>query len=202
MWVVQEGASGPFTAFSPIPATDAERVAAVDGITAADPIIYVHQTIGDDPEDINLFGVVRGGIAEPEVTDGRALDGPGEAIVDRELGLDIGETFTMGGREWEVVGETKNTTINGGIPTVFIGIDDAQELSASRSDRQRHRRDGQPTGSVDGLEFMTNDEAREDILRPLQNAAQSINFVRILLWIVAACIVGSIVYLSAMERTP
>ncbi len=48
---------------------------------------------------------------------------------------------------------------------------------------------------------MTNDEAREDILRPLQNAAQSIDFVRILLWIVAACIVGSIVYLSAMERT-
>ena len=31
----KEGASGPFTAFSPIPATDAERVAAVDGITAA-----------------------------------------------------------------------------------------------------------------------------------------------------------------------
>ena len=48
---------------------------------------------------------------------------------------------------------------------------------------------------------MTNDQAREDILRPLQNAAQSIDFVRILLWIVAACIVASIVYLSAMERT-
>ena len=201
VWVVQEGASGPFTAFSPIPATDAERVAAVDGITAADPIIYVHQTIGDDPEDINLFGVVRGGIAEPEVTDGRALDGPGEAIVDRELGLDIGETFTMGGREWEVVGETKNTTINGGIPTVFIGIDDAQELLRLGPIASAIVATGEPTGSVDGLEFMTNDEAREDILRPLQNAAQSINFVRILLWIVAACIIGSIVYLSAMERT-
>ncbi len=97
VWVVQEGASGPFTSFSPIPATDAERVAAVDGITAADPIIYFHQTIGDDPEDINLFGVVRGGIGEPELTDGRALEGPGEAIVDHELGLDVGETFTMSG---------------------------------------------------------------------------------------------------------
>jgi putative ABC transport system permease protein len=201
VWVVQEGASGPFTAFSPIPATDADRVATVDGITAADPIIYVHQTIGDDPEDINLFGVVRGGIAEPELTDGRALDGPGEAIVDRELGLDVGATFTMGGREWEVVGETKNTTINGGIPTVFIGLDDAQELLRLGPIASAIVATGEPTGTVDGLEFMTNDDAREDILRPLQNAAQSIDFVRILLWIVAACIVGSIVYLSAMERT-
>jgi putative ABC transport system permease protein len=199
--VIQKGASGPFTAFSPIPATDAERVAAVDGITAADPIIYVHQTIGDEPEDINLFGVVRGGIGEPELTDGRALEGPGEAIVDRELSVDVGETFTMSGREWEVVGETKNTTINGGIPTVFIGLDDAQELLLLGPLALAIVATGTPAGTVDGLEFMTNDEAREDILRPLQNAAQSIDFVRILLWIVAACIVGSIVYLSAMERT-
>ena len=201
VWVIQKGASGPFTAFSPIPATDAERVAAVDGITAADPIIYVHQTIGDEPEDINLFGVVRGGIGEPELTDGRALEGPGEAIVDRELSVDVGETFTMSGREWEVVGETKNTTINGGIPTVFIGLDDAQELLLLGPLALAIVATGTPAGTVDGLEFMTNDEAREDILRPLQNAAQSIDFVRILLWIVAACIVGSIVYLSAMERT-
>ena len=146
VWVIQEGASGPFTAFSPIPATDAERVAAVDGITAADPIIYVHQTIGDDPEDINLFGVVRGGIGEPELTDGRALEGPGEAIVDRELSVDVGETFTMSGREWEVVGETKNTTINGGIPTVFIGLDDAQELLLLGPLRSRSSRPERPLG--------------------------------------------------------
>jgi len=201
VWVIQKGASGPFTAFSPIPATDAERVAAVDGISAADPIIYVHQTIGDDPEDINLFGVVRGGIGEPELTDGRALEGPGEAIVDRELGIAVGETFMMSAREWEVVGETKNTTINGGIPTVFIGLEDAQELLLLGPIALAIVATGEQSGTVEGLEFLTNDQAREDILRPLQNAAQSIDFVRILLWIVAACIVGSIVYLSAMERT-
>ncbi len=37
---------------------------------------------------------------------------------------------------------------------------------------------GTPTGAVDGLRFMTNDEAQEDILRPLQNVAQSIDFVK------------------------
>ena len=129
VWVVHEGASGPFTAFSPIPATDAERVAAVDGITAADPIIYVHQTIGDDPEDINLFGVVRGGIGEPELTDGRALEGPGKRSSTASSASTSARRSRWAAQEWEVVGETKNTTINGGIPTVFIGIDDAQELS-------------------------------------------------------------------------
>ena len=88
------------------------------------------------------------------------------------LGLDVGGTFTMGGQEWEVVGETKNTTINGGIPTVFIGLDDAQELLRLGPIVSAIVATGEPTGSVDGLEFMTNDEAREDILRPLQNAAQ------------------------------
>ncbi len=126
VWVVQEGASGPFTAFSPIPASDADRVAAVPGITSADPIIYVHQTIGDEPTDINLFGVVRGGIGEPTVKHGRQLTGAGEAIADSSLGVDVGDRISMGGKEWDIVGVTERMTINGGISTVFIGLDDAQ----------------------------------------------------------------------------
>lgn len=201
VWVVQNGASGPFTAFSPIPATDAESVAAVEGITRADPIIYVHQTIGDKPTDINLFGVVNGGIGEPEVKKGRALQSPGEAIVDSSLGLDVGERFTMNGTSWEVVGVSKRTTINGGISTVFISLDDAQQMLRLGPIASAIVATGQPTAGVDGLRFMTPAQAKEDILRPLQNVARSINFVKVLLWIVAACIIGSIIYLSALERT-
>ena len=201
VWVVQEGASGPFTAFSPIPASDADRVAAVPGITSADPIIYVHQTIGDEPTDINLFGVVRGGIGEPTVKHGRQLTGAGEAIADSSLGVDVGDRISMGGKEWNIVGVTERMTINGGISTVFIGLDDAQALLRLGPIASAIVATGTPTASVDGLRFMTKAEAKTDILRPLQNVAQSINFVKVLLWVVAACIIGSIVYLSAMERT-
>ena len=201
VWVVQEGASGPFTAFSPIPATDADRVASVPGITRADPIIYVHQTIGDVPTDINLFGVVRGGIGEPAVKHGRQLAGPGEAIADSSLGVDVGDRISMGGQDWNIVGVSDRMTINGGISTVFIGLDDAQALLRLGPIASAVVATGAPTGSVDGLRFMTQAEAKTDILRPLQNVAQSINFVKVLLWVVAACIIGSIVYLSAMERT-
>ena len=201
VWVVQEGASGPFTAFSPIAATDADRVAAVPGITRADPIIYVHQTIGDVPTDINLFGVVRGGIGEPTVKHGRQLAGPGEAIADSSLGVDVGDRISMGGQDWDVVGVSDRMTINGGISTVFIGLDDAQALLRLGPIASAVVATGTPTASIDGLRFMTKAEAKTDILRPLQNVAQSINFVKVLLWVVAACIIGSIVYLSAMERT-
>lgn len=201
VWVVKEGASGPFTAFSPVPETDAARVAAVDGVTEAQPIIYLHQTVGEEPKDINLFGVVPGALGEPSVSKGRGLQGPGEALADSTLGADVGETVQMAGRDYEVVGVTKHTTLNGGIATMFITLDDAQTLLGGNAIASAIVATGAPTAPIDGLRVMTLDEARTDLLRPLKNASQSIDFVKILLWIVAACIIGSIVYLSAMERT-
>ena len=195
VWVVKEGASGPFTAFSPVPETDAERVAAVDGVTEAQPIIYLHQTVGDEPKDINLFGVVPGALGEPSVSKGRGLQGPGEALADSTLGADVGETVQMAGRDYEVVGVTKHTTLNGGIATMFITLDDAQTLLGGNAIASAIVATGAPTAPIDGLRVMTLDEARTDLLRPLKNASQSIDFVKILLWIVAAGIIGSIVYL-------
>ena len=128
MWIVKEGASGPFTAFSPVPDTEAERVAAADGVTEAQPIIYLHQTVGDEPKDINLFGVVPGALGEPAVSKGRGLQSGGEALADSSLGADVGETVQMAGRDYEVVGVTKHTTLNGGIATMFITLGDAQAL--------------------------------------------------------------------------
>jgi putative ABC transport system permease protein len=47
---------------------------------------------------------------------------------------------------------------------------------------------------------MSNDRVREDMLRPLANAVAGINVLSILLWVVAVNIIGSLVYLSALER--
>jgi putative ABC transport system permease protein len=201
VWLVKEGASGPFTGFSPLPATDADRVAAAPGVTAAAPIIYLHQTVGEKPKDINLFGVEPGKLGEPTVHSGRQLQANGEALVDSSLGTDIGGKVQMAGRDYEVVGITKHTTLNGGIPTMFITLEDAQSLVGGAPIASAIVATGSPTQPVNGLRTMTKAEAGTDLLRPLQNAAQSIDFVKVLLWIVAACIIGSIVYLSAMERT-
>ena len=67
------GGVGPVHALALIPDTTSEQVAAAPGVTKAESIIYLHQTIGEKPKDINLFGVVSGGFAEPTVTKGRQL---------------------------------------------------------------------------------------------------------------------------------
>ncbi len=52
----------------------------------------------------------------------------------------------------------------------------------------------------DGFQIVDRAGARDDFLRPLTEARSAISFVAILLWIVGALIVGSVVYLSVLER--
>ena len=51
-----------------------------------------------------------------------------------------------------------------------------------------------------GLVRFTREQAAADLLRPVGSARQSISFIKVLLWLVAICIVGSAIYLSALER--
>ena len=60
---------------------------------------------------------------------------------------------------------------------------------------------GTPTSSPRGLTALTNSEVAVDLARPIAQAKQTIGLVRWLLWIVAAGIIGAIVYLSALDRT-
>jgi len=43
--------------------------------------------------------------------------------------------------------------------------------------------------------------ARRDLQRPLENAVTTIDLLRLFLWVVAAAIVGSVLYVSALERS-
>ena len=51
-----------------------------------------------------------------------------------------------------------------------------------------------------GYKAIDRDGAVADLLRPLKVAVNSITIVAVLLWVVAALIVGSVIYLSALER--
>jgi putative ABC transport system permease protein len=48
---------------------------------------------------------------------------------------------------------------------------------------------------------LANDEVARDLERPVLQAKQTIGLIRVLLWAVAAGIIGAIVYLSVLERT-
>ena len=47
---------------------------------------------------------------------------------------------------------------------------------------------------------MNNADARRDLLRAMSNARSGIDLIGLLLWLVAATIIGSVIYLSALER--
>ena len=202
-WAVKEGASGPFTSFAPLPETAIDDLEGAEGVNGADGVVFLRQTIrADPPEDVNLFGLDIGGVADPAVSEGRLPEAELEAAVSSLLGRDVGEQIEMGGRAYEIVGVMPDMSLYGGIPNVVVTIGDAQALGfAGQPIISAVVTDGAPVRGLDGYTVLDRDAAAGDLLRPLQNAREAIRFVELLLWVVAACIIGSVVYLSALERT-
>ena len=198
-FVVAAGTSGPFTSVATLPEG---TLAGIRGATAADPLITVRQT-AETPDgriDINLIGHVRGGLGEPPVRSGRRAIQSGEAVADRRTGLRTGDSLRLGGRAFTVVGETKGLSYLGGIPVVFVGIDDARTtLFAGAPVATTIAVRGTPT-LPPGVHLISAREARADALRPLANGIRSIDNCVRFLWVVAAVIIGAVSYLSALER--
>jgi putative ABC transport system permease protein len=201
-WLVAGGASGPFTTSTPIPAADAGRVAATPGVVRADPLVILHSTLRQPfLRDVNVIGGRPGGLGAPALSQGRAVAGSGEVVADTALGLRPGSRVKLGGLDLAVVGLADRVTWYFGTPTVFVAIQDAQRLGFDGQPlAMTVITRGVPRGAPAGLQVLSDAQARADLERPLASGTQSIAFINALLWLVAAGIIGSIVYLSALER--
>jgi putative ABC transport system permease protein len=198
-WVVADGASGPFTTAQLIPADSASAVRGAAGVTAASPLLVARATVKS--LDVNVVGYEPGGLTEPpKLRAGRAA-GPGEAIVDTALGLKVGDEVTVGGKAFPIVGSTSGTTFYFGQSTIFLPIDDVQEtLLAGQPLASAIVTKGRPTALPPGLVAMSNSEVRSDLSRTLKQSTQTLGLINGLLWLTAAGIIGSIIYLTALER--
>jgi putative ABC transport system permease protein len=89
-----------------------------------------------------------------------------------------------------------------GMPLVFMDIEVAQGLAYRGSRLATTILLGSrcPTARARGFHRPEPDEVATDAMRPLDGAISSINLTRILLWFVAAMIIGTMIYLSALER--
>ena len=201
-WLVPEGTSGPFTASSVLDAHVADEVAGLDGVEGADPFLYMRSTFGaEHPVDVNVVGVRVGGVGEPRADVGRAPSGPGEALVDDALDAEVGDTIEVGGRPFRVVGVAGGISFNFGVPTVFAPIEDVQALAFDgQSFATAVVIQGEVGATPEGLTLLTNAEVVDDMRRPMASGLQTIDFINFLLWLIAAGIIGSIVYVSALER--
>jgi putative ABC transport system permease protein len=202
-FVVKEGASGPFVGATPFAPVELRRIATAPGVSAAAPLVYAGgtATIGDTTRNVDIFGAPERGPGMPAVSEGRAASTPDEVAVSSTLGRAVGDDIEIASRTLRIVGIVDNSTALANLPNVFLTTAGAQRLVyggeplvASIGVR------GNMTEVPPGYHTIDRDGAIADLLRPLKVAVNSITIVAIMLWIVAALVVGSVIYLSALER--
>jgi putative ABC transport system permease protein len=198
-WVLPEGVSAPFTSVSVMSAAAFDAVDAEN--KAAVVISRSSVAEGGEPEEVVLVGFEPDGLGAPQIVEGRAPTAAGEVALDRSADIDVDATVTVGGQPFVVVGLTEDTTVLAGIPFAYLTLPDAQILAFTSTQVISSVLVSGELGPLPaGLASLTSDEIVDQTLQPLDGAIASIDLVRALLWIVAAIIVGAVVYLSALDR--
>jgi putative ABC transport system permease protein len=153
-------------------------------------------------KDVNVLGVVPGGLGAPKVVRGEILHGPGEVVVDEKLGYKPGDQVRLGGHTARVVGISHDTTYYFGQPTVFVPLADVQAGYL----------EGQPLATAiavqgrvgsapPGTRVLDRAATHTDLNRPQKSSTQTVTIFNTLLWLMAAGIVATMVYLTALERS-
>jgi putative ABC transport system permease protein len=201
-WAVGSGAAGPFLGQRPFPAGALADVLALDGVRDATPVVFGRKSVGrDSPKEVNVFGATGRGLRTPEVDEGRQVAAPGEIVVSTNLGYGLGDEIVVSGKRFEVVGRVDAWTAVAGVPNVMVSLEDAQEVVfAGMPLVSAIAVHGEPRATPDGIELIDNAGVKDDLLRPVGNGKSAISMVASLLWIVAAAIVGSVIYVSTLER--
>jgi putative ABC transport system permease protein len=193
---------GPFTTLSTIPAAIVQDVAHRPGVKRASALIIVHQVVRANVDrDVNLIGFTGGGLGAPPVTQGRNVARAGETVVGSSLKAGLGSTIRVGARTFKVVGIAKGMSFSGGLPNVYVSLSDAQAITFGGA---AYVTAIVIKGAARTLPLvfaaLSNAHAFDDMLRPLKQSLRSLDVLQALLWIVAAMIIGSVIYLSALER--
>ena len=156
---------------------------------------------GSTPKNVNVFGAPPDGPGMPAVSEGKVPATADEVAVSSALDKDVGDQLEIGSSTLTVVGVVDDSTSLAGTPNVFLTVEGAQQVMfAGQPLISSVALEGTPTDPPAGFQIIDQDDAVDDILRPLEVSYGAITFIAVLLWIVAALIVGSVIYLSALER--
>jgi putative ABC transport system permease protein len=202
-FLIKSGVAGPFVGSSPFPPTDLDRAARLPGVTVAVPMVYGSTTIPDrgSSRNVNVFGVEDRGPGMPPVAEGRAPADPAEIAVSSTMGRGVGQDLEIGTRTLRIVGIVDDSTLLARQANVFLTVAGAQQLLFSGQPLiSSIGIRGNPTQALAGYRVVDRAGAVDDLVRPLKGARTSISLMAGLLWVVAALIVGSMIYVSALER--
>ena len=138
VWVAQAGVRNLHMVASWLPASDTADVAGVKGVVAVTPILYVTDAISANDQRAIAYVIGLPGDATMglpwEIAEGKAIPGPGEAVVGRDFarqaGVGIGGRVTILGRDLRIVGLSEGTgnLLNG---IAFISANDFEAARGS-----------------------------------------------------------------------
>ena len=200
-WVLPRGVSSPFTSQSTMPADVAGRVAR--GGQAAPLVTFSHAARLPDGEeaDVTVIGHSIGALGDPVWGRGTVSLPRGQAVVDERLGVEQGDTVRVGSEAFQVAQVVRDRTVFAGQPILFTSLADAQEIAFDgRPLANAVVTRGQPRHVPAGFGVVGNDGVRADMLQAMDGAVGSIDFFRLLMWVLAAVIIAAVTYLSALER--
>ncbi len=203
-YLVKAGAPGPFLGSSPFPATQLQQVATIPGVTAAVPLVYGSATMpdGESAGNVNVFGALPREAGMPPMSAGRAPTLPDEVAVSTTMHRPLGDRIEIGSKTMDIVGLVDDSTALAGQPNVFLTVEGAQQLLFSGQQLiSSIGLRGVPAVVPNGFHTVDREGAIEDLSRALNGARQAMTLMAGLLWVVAALIVGSMIYVSAIERT-
>jgi putative ABC transport system permease protein len=200
-WLVPRGVPGPFSSDVALPASAAVAAARTPGVEAAAPLVeFGYRARRDDGsvEPVNVIGRPAGGLSGTDAS----APGPGGAAVSDRLDVPEGETIVLAGRRLRVERIVEGASYFAGVPTVYLSLRDAQAIGFSgRPLANAVVTRGAPQGGLPaGLVARTPAEIEDDLRTPVENAASTIDAIRLIMWLVAALIIGAVTYLSALER--
>lgn len=199
-YLVKSGATGPFLGSSAFPANKLQ----VTGVDTAVPLVYGSATMPNNgsARSVNVFGAPERGPGIPAMKEGRPPTEPHETAVSSTMEKPIGATIEVGSRNLQIVGIVDDSTALAGQSNIFLTIDGAQTLLFSGQQLiSSIGVVGPPERAPSGYKLVDRQGAIDDLLRALTGARQAMSLMAGLLWVVAAMIVGSMIYMSALERT-
>ena len=205
-WVMSPAAQGRITALAAFPATDVGAVAGEPGVDRASPVLFAPEQVvlvagSTAPQTVNLMGVQPGGLGDPEVVSGHGLSGPDQAVVDSKVPASVGNVLELGGHGYDVVGVVDGRSMDGGIPIVYMPLATVQRaVTGGKPLITAVATTGTPSSTPAGLVVLAPSTVVTDTVAALGSAVASIDNTRSLMWLVAAAIVASMLYVAALER--
>jgi putative ABC transport system permease protein len=202
-WIVPSGVSGPFTSTRVFPESETQKISELPGVKKAEPVVFFRASLPTPSvKDVNLIGIEPNGLVSPHMVEGHGVRASGDLVVDKSLGIKLGRHVSLVGRRYTVVGRTTGLTYFAGTPAAFVSIGDLQKGGLSGAPLATTVVvQGTLSTAPPGFVALSNAAVQKDLGRPMQKATSTINVITILLWAIAAGIIGSVLYLQAIERT-